>query len=296
MAAQTRSIQSNNLFRMGRTGYKRNKLINREIAFTILVFLGLLYGFPFYWAINTALKTDVQVFLWPPLAYPPTPQWQNFAASTHYIPFWLYIGNTMAICAISIVGTLLSCTVIAYGFARIKFRGRELMFMIYLSTIMLPAPVTMIPLYVLYSKLHWIGTYLPLVVPMFFGSVPYVFLLRQFFRTIPNELSEAAFIDGASEWKILWYVMLPLCKPALAAIALLTFIGKYQDYMGPLIYLTNSKQWTISLGLKMFQNMYGQQWQLMMSASVLSMMPMIILYFLTQRTLIEGVTMTGIKG
>jgi multiple sugar transport system permease protein len=281
---------------MGRTGYKRNKLINREIAFTILVFLGLLYGFPFYWAINTALKTDVQVFLWPPLAYPPTPQWQNFAASTHYIPFWLYIGNTMAICAISIVGTLLSCTVIAYGFARIKFRGRELMFMIYLSTIMLPAPVTMIPLYVLYSKLHWIGTYLPLVVPMFFGSVPYVFLLRQFFRTIPNELSEAAFIDGASEWKILWYVMLPLCKPALAAIALLTFIGKYQDYMGPLIYLTNSKQWTISLGLKMFQNMYGQQWQLMMSASVLSMMPMIILYFLTQRTLIEGVTMTGIKG
>jgi len=296
MAAQTRSIQSNKLFRMGRTGYKRNKLINREIAFTILVFLGLLYGFPFYWAINTALKTDVQVFLWPPLAYPPTPQWQNFAASTHYIPFWLYIGNTMAICAISIVGTLLSCTVIAYGFARIKFRGRELMFMIYLSTIMLPAPVTMIPLYVLYSKLHWIGTYLPLVVPMFFGSVPYVFLLRQFFRTIPNELSEAAFIDGASEWKILWYVMLPLCKPALAAIALLTFIGKYQDYMGPLIYLTNSKQWTISLGLKMFQNMYGQQWQLMMSASVLSMMPMIILYFLTQRTLIEGVTMTGIKG
>jgi multiple sugar transport system permease protein len=296
MAAQTRSIQANKLFRQGHTGYKRNKLINREIVFTILVFLALLYGFPFYWAINTALKTDVQVFLWPPLAYPPTPQWQNFIASTHYIPFWLYIGNTFAICAISIVGTLLSCTVIAYGFARIKFKGRELMFMIYLSTIMLPGPVTMIPLYVLFSKLHWIGTYLPLVVPMFFGNVAYVFLLRQFFRTIPNELSEAAFIDGASEWKILWYVMLPLCKPALAAIALLTFISKYQDYLGPLIYLSNSKQWTISLGLKMFQNMYGSQWQLMMAASVLSMMPMIILYFLTQRTLIQGVTMTGIKG
>jgi multiple sugar transport system permease protein len=126
--------------------------------------------------------------------------------------------------------------------------------------------------------------------------VAYVFLLRQFFRTIPNELSEAALIDGASEWKILWYIMLPLCKPALAAIALLTFIGKYQDYLGPLIYLSDQKQWTISLGLKMFQNMYGQQWQLMMAASVLSMLPMIILYFMTQRTLIQGVTMTGIKG
>jgi multiple sugar transport system permease protein len=297
MAVETHPMQTNKIIKPTRGGgYKRVKAINREIVFGILVLLALLYGFPFYWAVITALKTDVQVFLWPPLAYPPTPQWQNFAASTHYIPFWLYIGNTFAICAISIVGTLLSSTVIAYGFSRIKFKGREVLFMIYLSTIMLPYQVTMIPVYILFRRLGWVGTYAPLVVPTFFGTVAYVFLLRQFFRTIPNEYSESAFIDGASEWQILWYIVLPLCKPALAAIALLTFIGKYQDYLGPLIYLSDQKQWTISLGLKMFQNMYGQQWQLMMAASVLSMLPMIILYFLTQRTLIEGVTMTGIKG
>jgi multiple sugar transport system permease protein len=296
MAAQAQPIQAIKTVKPHRFGYAGKKVINREIIFTVLAFLALLYGFPFYWAINTALKTDIQVFLWPPLIYPPTPVWQNFITATQYIPFWLYIGNTLAICALSIVGTLLSCTVVAYGFARIKFKGREALFMIYLSTIMLPGTALMIPLYILFRKLGWVGTYLPLVVPYFFGNVAYVFLLRQFFRTIPDEYAEAAFMDGASEWQILWYIMLPLVKPALAAIALLTFIGRYQDYMGPLIYLSNMQQWTISLGLKMFQNMYGLQWQLMMAASVLSMLPMIILYFLTQKTLIQGVTMTGIKG
>ena len=296
MAAQAQPIQAIKTVKPSRFGYAGKKVISREIIFTVLAFLALLYGFPFYWAINTALKTDIQVFLWPPLLFPPTPVWQNFVSATQYIPFWLYIGNTLTICALTIVGTLLSCTVVAYGFARIKFKGREVLFMIYLSTIMLPGTALMIPLYILFRKLGWVGTYLPLVVPAFFGNVAYVFLLRQFFRTIPNEYAEAAFMDGASEGQILWYVMLPLVKPALAAIALLTFIGKYQEYMGPLIYLSNMQQWTISLGLKMFQNMYGLQWQLMMSASVLSMLPMIILYFLTQKTLIQGVTMTGIKG
>jgi len=160
---------------------------------------------------------------------------------------------------------------------------------------MLPGQVTMIPLYIVFRKLGWVGTIAPLVVPTFFGNAFFVFLLRQFLMTIPLELTDAAHIDGANELGILWHIMLPLIKPALAAVALFTFLGNYRDFLGPLIYLTEQAQWTISLGLQMFKNMYGAQWQLMMAASALTMLPTIVLFFLTQRTFIEGITMTGIK-
>jgi len=206
------------------------------------------------------------------------------------------MGNTLMVSGLTIVGMVLSCSLIAYGFSRVRWPGRDWVFLAYLSTIMLPAQVTMIPLYIVFRRLGWVGTYLPLIIPAFFGNALYVFLLRQFFMTIPNELSDAARIDGASELGIFTRIMLPLLKPALATVALFTFVGTYRDFLGPLIYLTNQEQWTISLGLKMFQNMYGAQWQLMMAASALTMLPMIILFMLTQRTFIEGITLTGIKG
>ena len=174
--------------------------------------------------------------------------------------------------------------------------GRNIVFLIYLSTIMLPGQVTMIPLYIVFRQIGWVGTIWPLVVPAFFGNVVYVFLLRQFLMTIPNELTDAARIDGANELGIFWRIMVPLLKPALATVALFTFVATYTAFLGPLIYLTDQSQWTISLGLKMFQNMYGLQWQLMMAASALTMIPMVVLFFLTQRTFIEGITLTGIKG
>jgi len=273
----------------------RTQLV-KSFALVICVLVGIMYVFPFYWMIITALKTDQQIFLWPPLLYPPTPQWYNFVEATRYIPFFVYMKNTMLICALTVLGTVLSCTMVAYGFARVRWPGREVVFMIYLSTMMLPGQVTMIPLYVVFRKLGWVGSYAPLTVPAFFGSVFYVFLLRQFMKTIPEELTEAARIDGANEARIITSVLLPLIKPAVTTVALFTFMGAYRDFMGPLIYLTNEAQWTISLGLQMFKNMYGLQWQRMMAASALTMLPTVVLFFFTQRTFIEGITMTGLKG
>jgi multiple sugar transport system permease protein len=279
----------------------RRRRTNRDwtaktIAYVICTLVGIAYIFPLYWMITTALKTDVEIFQIPPALIPADPQWPNFQASTTYIPFWLYMRNTFVIAGTTIVGTVVSCSLVAYGFARVRWPGRNLVFVIYLSTIMLPAQVTMIPLYIVFRKLGWVGTFLPLVVPAFFANALYVFLLRQFLMTIPNELSDAARIDGATELGIFWRIIVPLLKPALATVALFTFVGVYRDFLGPLIYLTEQEQWTISLGLKMFQNMYGAQWQLMMAASALTMVPTVILFFLTQRTFIEGIALTGIKG
>ncbi len=282
------------------SGWRQNQFIQRRItqaiAYTVCTLMAIAYIFPLYWLVVTALKTDTEVFELPPGLIPRSPQWQNFPESTTYIPFWSYLWNTFVIAGMTIVGTLLSCTLVAYGFARIRWPGRNIVFLIYLSTIMLPGQVTMIPLYIIFRNLGWVGTYLPLVVPAFFGNAFFVFLLRQFLLTIPDELSDAARIDGASELGILWYVMIPLLKPALATVALFTFVRAYTDFLGPLIYLTNQENWTISLGLQMFKNMYGAQWQLMMAAAALTMLPTLVLFFLTQKTFVKGIALTGIKG
>jgi multiple sugar transport system permease protein len=268
----------------------------KGVAYLVCSLVALAFIFPLYWMVTTSLKTDVEIFLVPPSLFPADPQWQNYPASTEYIPFWQYMANTLLICALTIIGTVISCSLIAYGFARVRWPGRNAVFIVYLSTIMLPVQVTMIPLYIFFRQVGWVGTMWPLVVPAFFGNALYVFLLRQFFMTIPNELTDAARIDGANELGIFWRIMLPLLKPALATVALFTFVAAYRDFLGPLIYLTEQDQWTISLGLKMFQNMYGAQWQLMMAAATLTMVPTVILFFLTQRTFIEGIALTGIKG
>ncbi len=270
--------------------------LQKAIAYSIVIIMAIAYIFPLYWLVVTALKTDVEIFQQPPPIFPPDPQWHNFHASTTYIPFWRYMWNTIAISGLTVLGTVLSCTFIAYGFARVQWPGRNIVFLVYLSTIMLPSQVTLIPLYLIFRQLGWVGTFLPLVVPHFFGSALYVFLLRQFLLTIPQELSDAARIDGASELGILWHIMIPLMRPALAVVALFTFVQTYRDFLGPLIYLTNQEDWTISLGLKLFQNMYGAQWQLMMAASTLAMLPTIVLFFFTQKTFVRGIALTGLKG
>jgi multiple sugar transport system permease protein len=280
----------------GLSSRRNQDRLMKALAYLIASFVALAFVFPLYWMVTTSLKTDVEIFMVPPTLFPLDPQWQNYPAATQYIPFWQYMFNTLVICALTIIGTVISCSLIAYGFARVHWPGRNVVFIIYLSTIMLPAQVTMIPLYIVFRQMGWVGTMWPLVAPAFFGNVLYVFLLRQFFMTIPNELTDAARIDGANELGIFWRIMLPLLKPALATVALFTFVATYRDFLGPLIYLTEQNQWTISLGLKMFQNMYGAQWQLMMAAATLTMIPTMILFFLTQRTFIEGIALTGIKG
>ena len=269
----------------------------------ILVFLSISFLLPFYWMISSALKNDDQVYTVPPVLFPVPARWINFAEAWNIDNFNLYVFNTIARYTIpAIVGTLISCTLVAYGFARFKWPGRDILFAICLMTMMVPFQVQMVPLFIIFKKLGWINSYNPLVVPTFFGNAYYIFMLRQFFRTIPEELSDAARIDGANELKILWYIMLPLVKPALAVVALFTFLGTWNDYLGPLIYLNQSHLYTLSMGLASLSTNITQAgikhlaYPYLMAVSAIITVPIIFIFFFAQRTFIEGISLTGIKG
>src|SRR5258706_1919594 len=262
----------------------------------ILLAIGLFFALPFYWLVSTALKTDAQVFQMPPVWVPHPAKWDNYSTALTYIPFAQYTWNTLKICLLNVLGTLLSCSLVAYSLAKIRWPGRDLVFFVLLATLILPAQVTLIPTFAIFKTLGWIGTILPLVAPSFFGSAFSIFLLRQFFMTIPNELSDAARIDGCSEFGIYRLVILPLARPALATVALFTFIGSWNDFLGPLIYLTDERSFTLSVGLQWFISQHGAEWSMLMAASTVMTLPIIVLFFLTQRTFIQGVTLTGIKG
>lgn len=261
---------------------------------------------PFIWMLLTSLKTADNAMLFPPQWIPHPFVWRNYLdvfRSGENIDFLLWTRNTIIIAALSVTGTTLSSAVVAYGFARIKFKGRGLLFVIMLSTMMIPFPVVMSPLFTLYrwfgdhTHTQWLGTFKPLWVPSWFGSAFNIFLLRQFFLTIPDELSEAARIDGCSELSIFFRIILPLAKPALTVVALFAFMGVWNDFIGPLIYLQRPDQFTLALGLQNLQNQHGgTPWHLLMAASVLVILPVLLLFFLAQKTFIEGIATTGMKG
>jgi multiple sugar transport system permease protein len=232
----------------------------------------------------------------PPRLFPKAPQWKNYIEMFSVLPFGKFFINTVTIVVINLIGALFSNTVIAFAFARINFRGKSIMFGLCLSTLMIPTTVTMIPLFMEWNLIGGINTFAPLTVLSFFGNALYIFMLYQFFRTIPIEYDEAAFLDGASYPQILVKIIIPLAKPALAVIAIFTFMASWNDFMGPLLYLHDQEKFTISLGLKSFLSMYGSQWQLLMAASTLSVLPLLVLYFFAQRYFIEGLTMGGLKG
>lgn len=257
--------------------------------------IGLFYLFPMLWLFDTAFKNTRQIFRIPPMWVPHPVAWSNFAQALTTIPYLHYVWNTVVILFWVELGTLASSPAIAYAFARLRWRGRNTLFAIVLGTMMLPFQVTMIPLYTTFVKLHWINTFLPLTVPAFFGNAFYIFLLRQFFLTIPEELSEAARVDGASELRIFWKVILPLSRPALVTVVLFTFVNVWTDFLGPLIYLNSSAKWTISVGLTQFLSTHSAQWGLLMAGSALFMVPVIILFLLLQRTFIRGIAMSGLK-
>ena len=225
-------------------------------------------------------------------------QWGNFPAAVREMKhFWVYLGNTLILCLLTVIGTATSSAVVAYGFSRIDWPGRDKVFLFVLGTMMIPLPVVMVPLYSLFRELGWIGTLRPLWVPAFFAGAFNVFLLRQFFKTIPGELSEAARIDGCSEFRIFLQVIVPLAKPSITVVALFQFLYTWNDFLGPLIYLTDEKDYTLALALQAFQSQQGgTQWHYLMAASTLVVAPIIFLFFLTQRTFIEGVSMSGLKG
>lgn len=262
----------------------------------ILIILSVLFIFPMFWMVSTSLKPSIEQLRWPPVWIPNPFDWINYPQAMNFEPFFQYILNTLNYGVLSVIGTIISSSLVAYGFARIDFPEKNVLFVLMLATLMLPFQVTMVPLFILFKTLGWVGSFKPLVVPTFFGSAFNIFLLRQFFMGIPVALSEAAYMDGASEFTIFWRIILPLSKPALATVALFQFIYAWNDFLGPLIYLNDQSLYTVSLGLQTYVSSYGTQWGLLMAASTIATLPIVLLFFLTQRTFIQGISLSGIKG
>jgi multiple sugar transport system permease protein len=267
------------------------------VVYVLLGLLSAVFILPIVWMLSTSLKPLDQVNQWPPSLLPQPAVWANYPDALTFLPFGRFLFNTTTIAVLSIVGTLLSCTLVAYGFARIRFPGRDVLFIILISTIMLPETVRLIPTFLLYNQIGWLNTYLPLVVPSFLANPFYVFLLRQFFRTIPEELADAARIDGCGELAILGRIFVPLSGPALAVITIFTFQTAWNDFMGPLIYLNDANMRTLSLGLYYFLSFEGvTKWNQMMAAATVMVLPILTIFAFFQRYFIQGVTLTGIKG
>ena len=304
------------------------RILQRVLIYTMLVLGSISLLIPLILMISTGLKPIEQTMSVPPTWIPfrlyvqkegvlteikqadvnkypeasiikkPAPRWGNYVEAIRAMKmFPRYLRNTLILCILTVVGTVVSSSLAAYGFSRIEWRGRNSLFVLALATMMVPFPVTMVPLYCLFRWLGWIGTLKPLWVGSFFAGAFNVFLLRQFFMTLPRDLSEAARIDGCSEFRIFWQIVLPLCRPALMVVALFQFMYTWNDFMGPLIYLTNQQDFTLALGLQFFQSQLGgTEWHYLMAASTLVALPIIVLFFFTQKTFIEGISMTGIKG
>lgn len=276
---------------------KRNakELSIKILVYALLILLGALFFIPFLWMILTSLKDNMEIVR--QNFFPKELVFANYPKALTTMPFLQYTVNTVTITVLNMIGTVLTASLVAYAFAKLRWKGRDIWFIIMLATMMLPSQVTQIPLFVLYKKLGWLNTYLPLIVGSYFGGGAFnIFLLRQFFSTLPNELSEAARIDGCSELRTFFNIVLPLCKPALATIAIFSFMGSWNDFFGPLIYLTEPKKYTIALGLRAFQGYSGVQWNLLMAASVVTALPTLILFFCFQNYFVKGITLTGIKG
>lgn len=286
------------------------ELIQKILTLIVLTVLAFLFIVPVIWMIVSSLKPTQSVFdnSWlPPMTsqgWPipiPHPQYfSNFSDALTLVPFGTYFQNTLIVTVLSVAGSVLSSSIVAYSFARLRWPGRDVFFMLVLVTMLLPSIVTFIPQYVLFSKIHWVGTFLPLIVPTWFGNAFYIFLLRQFFRGIPQELSEAARLDGASEIRIWWQIVMPLARPALAAVGIFSFAGAWEDYFNPLVYVGGDpSKWTLQLGLKAFESAAGggsPLWNLIMAAGLVVMVPVLIAFFIGQKYFIEGVTLTGLKG
>jgi multiple sugar transport system permease protein len=285
---------------LGDLNWKRPRDALRIIMVYVILAIGaLIFLLPFFWMVTTALKEQSEVYVFPPTFIPETFRWQNFPDGWTYqnMRFTRWLFNTMTIAALVMVGVVISSSLCAYGFARIRFPGRDFWFMAVLASIMLPGAVTLIPLYVLYFRVGWLDTFKPLIVPAYFGGGAFnIFLLRQFFRGIPVELEEAAVLDGAGRLRIWWQIFLPLSKPVLATVAVFTFQGVWNDFYGPLIFLSSPEKYTLALGINLFKGLYSTQIPLMMAMSFLMVIPMITVFFVAQRQMIRGVVLSGIKG
>jgi multiple sugar transport system permease protein len=282
------------------TGAKTQHRIGQLLTYLLLMLGGAVILVPLYWMIATSLKAETSLFLLPPQVIPDPIVWRNYIDVWTIQPFTGYFVNTIFITALAMGGEILSCALVAYGFARFRFPGRDMLFILVLATMMLPGIITMIPSFLIWRTLGRIDTFSPLTVGALFAWGPsYIFLLRQFFLTIPREIEEAAIIDGANVVDVFWKVMLPLVKPALLAIAVLSFNGNWNNFMGPLIYLNTPGKYPVILGLYAFAGSLSKEapkWHYMMAMTVIMSLPILLLYFRAQKYFIEGLTVGGVKG
>ena len=264
----------------------------------LLILVSVIFLFPFFWMVSAALKTKEQLFRVPIEWIPNPAQWNNFLIALDYpgFPYFRLLWNSVFYAGLVAVGTVLSCAAVGYGFARLKFPGRDILFAITLATLMVPPIVTYIPQYILFAKLHLTGSYIPLIFPKFLGDAFFIFMIRQFYLSIPWDLSDAARIDGANEFRIFWEIMLPLVRPALVVVAVFSLLYTWHDFFGPLIYLQDREMYPLTLGLFAFQGQRTLEWPLIMAGATLTTLPMIIVFLFTQRYFIRGIATTGLKG
>jgi multiple sugar transport system permease protein len=276
---------------------RKSKLISKILGILIVGGGGLVMVLPFIFLISSSFKAANKIYVFPPQIIPDPFRWQNYIEVFENVPVLLYAKNTLVITFFSTIGTVLSSILAGYAFARLRFKGRDTVFSLLLATLMLPYVVTMIPIYVMFSKVGWVNTLLPLIVPSFFGEAFFIFLLRQFFRTIPMELEDAARIDGATRLRILFQIMVPLARPAIIVVTIQTVLDNWNAFMQPLIFLTKRSVWTLALGLNSLQRFEtGRDWtHYMMVLGVFMVVPVVVMYFLAQREFIQGIVLTGMK-
>jgi len=262
------------------------------IVYIILTGFAVIFLIPLFWMMSTSLKPDEETMIirWIPSRL----EWQNYVRAVRAFPFFRYLRNTVFLTVVNTVGTVLTGSLVAYGFAKLRWKGRKALFLVTIATMFIPGQVLIIPVYIMYSKIGWVNTYLPLIVPCFLGGGAFtIFMLRQFFVSLPDEIIESARLDGASELTIFTRIVLPISTPALITVSVFTILFVWNDFFGPLIYLHKSDMWTLSIGLRAFQQRYSTQWNLLMAASTIISIPMIVLYFLLQEKIVRGFTLRG---
>jgi ABC-type glycerol-3-phosphate transport system permease component len=287
------------MYRRAKTRKLLRKIGYQVLVYMLLIPIAVILATPLVWLASTALKPDNQVSAWPPVWIPNPIQWENFRLVFTEANFGLYLQNTLLIAVLATIGTVITASMTAFGFSRLRFPGRDFLFSILLATMMLPYVVTLVPTFILFRRLNWLNSYKPLIVPYFFGgSAFFIFLLRQSFTAVPHELFEQAKIDGASSYRQYWQIMLPLSKPVLSTVAIFSLMNHWNDFMGPLIYINDPEKFTLSLGLRSFMSMSGAgvRYQEQMAFALLMTLPLLIAFFSFQQYFIQGVIMTGIKG
>jgi ABC-type glycerol-3-phosphate transport system permease component len=276
----------------------------RALLFALVVTLALLFVGPFVWTITSSLKSYGEIYAFPPTLLPRNPVWENYHLIFTEVPFLRFLYNTMVVSALTTLGAVVSSIIVGYSFARFRWPARDVFFTICLATMMLPVEVTLIPTYILFSKIKWLDTWRPLIVPAWFGGGAFnIFLFRQFFMTIPRDLDDAASIDGAAPFRTLWEILTPLCKPAITTVVVITFIGSWNNFLGPLVFLNTTEKYTVSLGIQWFSGVaghirtFGQPTEpLMMAASFVAALAPLLIFIFAQRYFVEGIVTTGLKG